>query len=286
VGTLRDISGRGIKAACAGGTQQLISSNSIVVGKNNGLWCPAAKVGTSTIYNYMEHVLLKSNTHPLTRCIESQNPLKAGYIGKLTLHNKCVQVKAADSCGLFSFTFVRNPWDRVYSAWKGKRHTIASIKGMSFPQFVRYIAKHPTQNIHWEPYSARCFLPGITYDYVGKLENQTYPFNDQIHDIYSKIHFVNAEKGAVKTMNVRKANAAKGGVSTGKTISLDRIRERVQRMKTRRAAYLEIKGLRSPMELVESVARTYATDIKRFGYSFGCLDGEVRVDEGGWRGCH
>jgi hypothetical protein len=66
------------------------------------------------------------------------------------------------------------------------------------------------------------------------LKIKRIPSMTQIHDIYSKIHFVNAEKGAVKTMNVRKANAnaAKGGASTGETISLDRIRERVQRMKT------------------------------------------------------
>ena len=99
-------------------------------------------------------------------------------------------------CGAFSFAFVRNPWDRLYSTYKDKifRHASRPAKemakafrfmqGWSFARFVRHAAAHPLSNTHWIPYSETCFAPGIQYDYIGKMEDEHRTLSEQIRQLF------------------------------------------------------------------------------------------------------
>ena len=101
----------------------------------------------------------------------------------------------------FKFMFVRDPLDRLLSAYKDrfllnhsyeyfkegreifktfrskeevKLYGKEGSKPIQFEEFLRWViswkdvAKH---NIHWRPYYAHCFPCGIHYDFIGKLEN-------------------------------------------------------------------------------------------------------------------
>ena len=100
----------------------------------------------------------------------------------------------------FKFMFVRDPLDRLLSAYKDRfllNHSLEYFKEgreifktfrskeevklygkegskpIQFEEFLRWViswkdvAKH---NIHWRPYYAHCLPCGIHYDFIGKLE--------------------------------------------------------------------------------------------------------------------
>lgn len=93
----------------------------------------------------------------------------------------------------FRFTFVRNPYSRLYSCWRTKiylvepgwpQKIVANIKkkfpneivgnSVSFSGFIKYICTYTNLkncNGHWQTQSSLIFQDAIKYDLIGKVEN-------------------------------------------------------------------------------------------------------------------
>ena len=91
----------------------------------------------------------------------------------------------------FTFAFVRNPFDRlvsaydrhiaaqtketaVHRAWIREQHGLGDRDTISFSHFVRWLAQQDANVMHnaWRPYSEICgFDRGVTYDFIGRLEH-------------------------------------------------------------------------------------------------------------------
>jgi len=148
-----------------------------VVREHNLLVAPIPKVATRTLH----HTFLRMNIDT-NQCIQ---PLTADDISAMPPH-------------VLSFTFVRNPWSRVFSCWYDKVHRgdrIATLKitsrfpglkpFMSFESFVDWLGSEAGQDHyadrHWLSQS-RFLLNSkdeICCSYLGKLER----FDEDIQEI-------------------------------------------------------------------------------------------------------
>lgn len=90
---------------------------------------------------------------------------------------------------IFKFCFVRNPYDRVLSAYLDKiagntqhkkeillelgRNENALDTKVSFSQFINVLSKQTivNMNTHWKPQYYQTFQDYIEYDFIGKFEN-------------------------------------------------------------------------------------------------------------------
>lgn len=134
------------------------------------LYCPAAKAGTSTIA-----ALFNISRCPRGTCEDAANALfnNSQKERDLILNSKPL-----------SFTHVRNPWDRIWSTYKGKIATckIDQLPGcpgkpLSFNDFLDFIVANKRPNAHWLPFSKRCLVTPdengnvFRYDHVIRLED-------------------------------------------------------------------------------------------------------------------
>ena len=105
---------------------------------------------------------------------------KAGWHHKTALHQKTrLGDQAYDDC--FSFAFVRNPWDRLYSIWKrGKSTNFRVVRDLSFEEYVKNFKSVEKSFIEesgrtWRDKDQVYFLCDqnneIIVDYVGRFEN-------------------------------------------------------------------------------------------------------------------
>ena len=91
-----------------------------------------------------------------------------------------------------SFLMVRNPYDRLRSAYVDKILSGEIIPKedhveyhfgngtfpkdhMSFSEFVSYVEKNPLKDVHWIPMSYRCIRGTFQYDHILKLEDGDLP---------------------------------------------------------------------------------------------------------------
>lgn len=75
---------------------------------------------------------------------------------------------------LYRFTFVRNPYVRVLSAFLDKVERKASAKGTtaSFLEFLRYLDRGGLyRNAHWAPQVSLMLVPVPELDFVGRVES-------------------------------------------------------------------------------------------------------------------
>lgn len=95
------------------------------------------------------------------------------------------QVRALARGEVFRFTFVRNPYSRVLSAWQDKflrdkpqRRRYAPMMECppsevpNFTQFCRFLDRGGLwRDAHWAPQTSLLLLPLSEFDFVGKIEN-------------------------------------------------------------------------------------------------------------------
>lgn len=82
------------------------------------------------------------------------------------------EVAAFDS--LLRFTFVRNPYHRVLSAYLDKVERKARMKNetSSFEDFLGYLGSGGLyRNMHWAPQHALLLIPFNHFDFVGRVEH-------------------------------------------------------------------------------------------------------------------
>lgn len=170
-------------------------------------WCyiENAKVGCSSIkYNLMQ--LEFENSGLRKQKYEDINPklLHEPMFGPM-LHPFQVEEKTLkeifEEKKYFVFTFVRNPFARVLSAYLDKIeknkapkiHIVRSLfksdeldKPVSFKEFVKLL--HMNNKVlyidkHWRPQTANLVVPEIKYDFIGRLEN----FDEDFQEVEKEI---------------------------------------------------------------------------------------------------
>ncbi|HVV38615.1 MAG TPA: sulfotransferase family protein [Acidimicrobiales bacterium] len=107
---------------------------------------------------------------------------------RLEHYSAAEQQQLLTSRDITRFAFVRNPYDRLLSAWKSKilRHDssyvplAAEIRAacgypddtvVAFGDFVRYVTTHEHPDAHWERQVVILACDRIAYDVVGRFEN-------------------------------------------------------------------------------------------------------------------
>lgn len=133
----------------------------------------------------------QSHAATLLETLHSPTPVNKLY-GELNQvkHLSARQTLNSKSQNYFKFSFVRNPWDKLVSAYFYRKHRSGRYKSMNFRQFVKYRVKHWKINttysgklnkkFFWsaDQYDWLCGSDGeVIVDFVGKVENFQNDFN-------------------------------------------------------------------------------------------------------------
>lgn len=161
---------------------------------------------------------------------------------------KLAVVKDLDSC-IFSFSFSRNPWDKIVSVWRDKVEKqwsedypypqfripyFQQFSGKDFIFFVKNMMSN--KNLHLEPQSKLCDLHLI--DFIGRFENLQQDFD------------IVCEKVGIPQQQLAHKNSSNWTYKS-------------KNIKTKH--YTEYYD----DETRQIVAKKYAKDIEYFGYKFG-----------------
>jgi hypothetical protein len=223
--------------------------------QNNWCYIENAKVACSSLkYNLMQ---LEFETSGL-RIEKYQNinpsllhePMYGPMLHPFQVKNKTLENIFANN-KFCIFTFVRNPFSRILSAYldkidKNKAPKIHIVRKLyqseelnlevSFKDFVRLLYKEKRIlyiDKHWRPQSANLMLPVMKYNYIGRLENFDEDFT-KVKELISNKSFVDKK---IEDYTPHKTSAS------------DKI-----------TAYYDL-------ETEEMVAEMYADDFKNFGYN-------------------
>jgi len=167
--------------------------------------------------------------------------------------------------GFFSFAFVRNPFDRLVSAyirhivtqdkgtavhrsWIRELHSLGDRDPITFSHFVRWVAQQDPITMHrsWQPYSDTCQFARMHYDFIGRLE---YLSRDAAH-VMDALKLDNAEKRLFEHVAAKSAPIQPLG-------SEDRI------LRLRHYYHSD-----DAHDLIRIVQQRYSEDLWRFNYSF------------------
>lgn len=280
----------------------------IAVINSSFLVCTNAKSGTTSFANLSEAVM--DNFHFLSY---------KEYLDPANFYGTCIPTYRNQntvlgpnplclnhSCGLPSVVLVRNPWDRVASAYRDKvsgcdtcsveMKTINDIRhgqhpgicdncatftkfilsqpygNHTFGNFVRYWVKnHANENIHTMEYDVRCLTTSNPYSKVIFLENGLMSGFADFFNTYSTEY---PPLSRWKQMARRFAIKNKSHCTAGCEPEVDsefHAKKSAEVLLSRRQLYLNATaagGLNYPTELVDIVADVYKADIEKFGYSF------------------
>jgi len=155
--------------------------------KKKILWCPNAKVGTSTIFSTFAYLAGERS---------ASNSEARSHGRQTTIHKLVRSGREKSLCGAipFSFTVLRNPWDRVRSAYLDKINRVIFVPGFknaTFKKFLHAVSKTDprSMNAHWTPVSTRCATTGpnrFEYSKVYKLEKH---FGESLAEAFAHLGF-------------------------------------------------------------------------------------------------
>lgn len=153
-------------------------------GQNKILWCPNAKVATSTVFSTFAYLVGEYTA--------SNDAREDGR--QTTIHKLVQSGREKELCDgtPFSFTVLRNPWDRVRSAYLDKINRVIFVPNKpnaTFEQFLNAIYKQDpvSMNAHWQPISQRCVTAGpnrFSYSKLYKLEEH---FEESLAEAFSHL---------------------------------------------------------------------------------------------------
>lgn len=231
--------------------RQTIPPSMFAVEGGKILYCPAAKAGSSTLHSSwkiercFDYPTYKKSPPPRCNRLVSVN-----FWSNETLRRMVVTGSS------ISLTHVRNPWDRIWSTYRGKiANGLIEIPPFStghvpsFVEFLDAVAEDPSGNIHWQPFSTRCLTSAdnqgrvFRYDHVLRMEDNFVQNLTRVAKLAGLSHFEVIEK----QFNY-----------TGHSVS-------------KRRDFYQTEANRSGLQLSEVVAKVYQIyqdDIKTFNYSF------------------
>lgn len=171
----------------------------------------------------------------------------------------------------FSFSVVRNPWDRlasayskliaveergtaVHRAWIREMHLLGEKQPISFSHFARWVVAQEPAATHraWKPYSHSCRFDQVRYSFVGRFES----LRDDVGRLLGRMLDAGVIAGAERW---RKA-WLRANYDTQPTLHAahpDRL------LKLHHLYFSDDRH-----DLVEIVRAYYREDIERFGYEF------------------
>ena len=250
--------------------QRLTSNDGLVVAPSHGfVWCPNAKVGTTTWYEILRRKLAP-HVKTMPRCFPQACPDDAHFRGRYPLVTPVRMAGHGALCDrrrFVSFTFVRNPGSRLASAYlskiarpRGKAlkdptalaiqvrirglFGLAADARISFGQFVRWVVQQnsSTMNQHWRPHADRCDTLHTPYEFIGRYETMQ-------EDILHVVGLLGWSPSLIPATHWSSLDSGE--------------RSRLKPGNESRV----LRELYTP-QLVDLVARKYRDDIVPFGYTF------------------
>ena len=252
------------------------------------IYCPIPKVACSS---FKRLAVQLSNLENKEEILKLPSRLLHSYVAhNLTFFanynsNRQEAMKLLDNNEYFKFAIVRNPWDRLTSAYLNKFITPVDLrasaspgkevvekfyrekglkpdweKAITFRQFVDYLLVNKDEDIdgHWRP--QHLFLNNTKLDFIGRFENLIEDFE------YIK-------KRLNITLNLPWSNKSNRVNHGSYTKGLDRNRHYSDygRSELRKLAqYPKYQEFYTP-ELIELVRQRYRKDVEMFGYEFASL---------------
>ena len=195
------------------------------------------------------------------------------------LHRRQEAMALLDNSDYFKFAIVRNPWDRLTSAYLNKfvkpidieqssspgkqvveQHyqsqnlPVDYSRGITFKEFIQYLLTHKNEEIdgHWQPQSM--FINQNKFDYLGRIETLDADFKAIAERIgvTTNLGWANRSKRAEVTNNSSTEQYA--DYTPTQLRQLDRY-----------PSYTEFYT----SELLDLVKQRYTEDVTNFGYQFG-----------------
>jgi len=169
------------------GNPKEINNRFFVCKEKKFIFCEVPKTGITTIKKTLAELLeekeINYNVHD-----------RKSFILKSPCNNNLTR---EDFNKMFKFTFVRNPYTRILSAYLDKikkdsieKQQIYNFAGISleyeisFLEFLKILEKIPPVNMnpHFRPQYINICYPLVNYDFIGKFEN----FNEDLIKVLSK----------------------------------------------------------------------------------------------------
>lgn len=135
--------------------------------------------GLQVFYNRVPKAANSTIVHMLDLVRSGGSAEEGKAKGRFTRPSELSSAQIASLDGYFKFTFVRNPYSRVLSAYLSKivtkrifpRTLSAMSNEPTFTEFCHYLAGGGLHgNIHWAPQTSFVLLPVESFDFIGKVE--------------------------------------------------------------------------------------------------------------------
>lgn len=195
------------------------------------------------------------------------------------LHQRETAMALLDNPDYFKFAIVRNPWDRLTSAYlnkfvkpidieqssspgkqvveehyQGKNFPVDYSRGITFKEFIEYLLTHKNEEIdgHWQPQSM--FINQNKFDYLGRIETLDTDFAAiaKCIGVEADLGWANRSKRAEVTNNISTEDYP--------SYTPAQLRQLPQY-----PSYTEFYN----SELLDLVKERYTEDVENFGYQFG-----------------